>query len=151
MIDWLIDWWIGRRNPRRRYRRKRTVRAAKWLLVGIAILALLGLILWAVWRVPQLLYAYVPDAKDRATVEATTRSGLIAALAGLAALGSLAVTNRTYRLSQQGQLTDRYSKAIEQLGQRSSTFDWAVSMRWNASRWIPNETIGPSSRSSAPS
>jgi hypothetical protein len=71
---------------------------------------------WVVWRIPQLLYAYVPEAKDRAAVEATTRTGLIAGLAGLAALGSLAVTNRTYRLSQQSQLTDRYSKAIEQLG-----------------------------------
>ena len=76
---------------------------------------LLALIVWVIWRIPQLLYAYVPEAKDRAAVEATTRTGLIAALAGLAALGSLAVTNRTYHLSQQGQLTDRYSKAIEQL------------------------------------
>jgi hypothetical protein len=77
---------------------------------------LLGFVVWAVWRIPQLLYAYVPDAKERAAVEATTRTGLIAGLAGLAALGSLAMANRTYRLSQQSQLTERYSKAIEQLG-----------------------------------
>jgi hypothetical protein len=31
-------------------------------------------------------------------------------------LGSLAITTRTYRLTQQGQITDRYSKAVEQLG-----------------------------------
>jgi hypothetical protein len=38
------------------------------------------------------------------------------ALAGLAALGSLAIAARTYRLTQQGQITDRYTKAIEQMG-----------------------------------
>ncbi|MGD9529055.1 pentapeptide repeat-containing protein [Pseudonocardia sp.] len=65
---------------------------------------------------PQALYGYVPDPANRAGVEATTRTGMIAGLAGLAALGSLALTTRTYRLAQQGQLTDRYTKAVEQLG-----------------------------------
>ena len=41
---------------------------------------------------------------------------MIAGLAGLAALGSLALTTRTYRLTQQGQFADRYTKAIAQLG-----------------------------------
>ena len=34
----------------------------------------------------------------------------------LAALGSLAMATRTYRLTQQGQITDRHTKAIQQLG-----------------------------------
>lgn len=65
---------------------------------------------------PQTLYAYVPEPKDRANVEASTRTGMIAGLAGLAAVGSLALTTRTYRLTQQGQFADRYTKAIAQLG-----------------------------------
>lgn len=80
---------------------------------GAGLLVLLG---WAVWRVPQALYTDVLDPKDRATVEASTRNGLLAAFAGLAALGSLVLTNLTYRLSQQGQLADRYTRAIAQLG-----------------------------------
>jgi len=56
------------------------------------------------------------DPKDRAAAEASTRTGLIAGLAGLGALGSLAIATRTYRLTQQGQITDRYTRAIEQLG-----------------------------------
>jgi hypothetical protein len=89
--------------------------------VGYAALGLAGLvglvgIVLLVWRVPPALYAYVPDPKDRAAAEALTRTGLIAGLAGLGALGSLAIATRTYRLTQQGQITDRYTKAIEQLG-----------------------------------
>jgi hypothetical protein len=44
------------------------------------------------------------------------RTAFVAGLAGLAALGSLAIATRTYRLTQQGQITDRYTRAIEQLG-----------------------------------
>ena len=89
--------------------------------VGYAALGLAGLvglvgIVLLIWRVPPALYAYVPDPKDRAAAEASTRTGLIAGLAGLGALGSLAIATRTYRLTQQGQITDRYTKAIEQLG-----------------------------------
>ena len=87
-----------------------------WAVGGVGAAGLLVLVGWVVWRVPQALYAYVPEPKDRATAEASTRTGMIAGLAGLAALGSLALTTRTYRLTQQGQLTDRYTKAIDQLG-----------------------------------
>jgi hypothetical protein len=76
--------------------------------VGCAALGLAGLvglvgIVLLIWRVPPALYAYVPDPKDRAAAEASTRTGLIAGLAGLGALGSLAIATRTYRLTQQGQ------------------------------------------------
>jgi hypothetical protein len=96
--------------------RRKAVRVAAWGLAGLGVVVLLALVAWLVWKVPPALYAYVPDPKDRANAEASTRIGIITGLAGLAALGSLAMTTRTYRLTQQGQLTDRYTKAIEQLG-----------------------------------
>jgi hypothetical protein len=92
------------------------LRVMLWVFAVVGLAGLLVLVVWAVWRVPQALYTYVPEPKDRASVEASTRTGMIAGLAGLAALGSLALTTRTYRLTQQGQLTDRYTKAIAQLG-----------------------------------
>jgi hypothetical protein len=86
-----------------------------WALVGP--IALAGIIL-AVWKLPSLLYGDVSQATAEARLQATSgfRTALIAGLAGLAALGSLVMASRTYRLTQQGQITDRYTKAIEQLG-----------------------------------
>jgi uncharacterized membrane-anchored protein len=95
---------------------RHALRIMLWVVAVVVAAGLLVLVMWAVWRVPQVLYAYVPEPKDRTSVEASTRTGMIAGLAGLAALGSLALTTRTYRLTQQGQLTDRYTKAIAQLG-----------------------------------
>jgi hypothetical protein len=78
---------------------------------------LAGIIL-AVWKLPSLLYGDVTQASADARLQAASgfRTAFVAGLAGLAALGSLAIANRTYRLTQQGQITDRYTKAIEQLG-----------------------------------
>jgi hypothetical protein len=86
-----------------------------WALVGLAALA--GIIL-AVWKLPSLLYGDVTEASADARLQAASsfRTALVAGLAGLAALGSLAMATRTYRLTQQGHITDRYTKAIEQLG-----------------------------------
>jgi hypothetical protein len=100
----------------RRGEAQRVIAALLYVLAGGVAAGLFVLVAWTVWEVPQALYSYVPDAKDRADVEASTRTGVIAGLAGFAALGSLAVTTRTFRLTQQGQLTERYTKAIAQLG-----------------------------------
>jgi hypothetical protein len=81
-------------------------------------MVVLGGLIWAVWKLPPLLYGDVGKASPDARLQAASsfRTALVAGLAGLAALGSLAMASRTYRLSQQGQLTERYTKAIEQLG-----------------------------------
>jgi hypothetical protein len=83
------------------------------VLVGLVGLSVVVLLLW--WA-PSALYKTVGNEPARVGAEASTRTGLIAGLAGLGALASLVIATRTYRLTQQGQITDRYTKAIEQLG-----------------------------------
>jgi membrane protein implicated in regulation of membrane protease activity len=91
-----------------------------WVLALVCLLgiAALAAIIVAVWKLPSLLYGDVTQASPDARLQAASgfRTAFVAGLAGLAALGSLAMASRTYRLTQQGQITDRYTKAIEQLG-----------------------------------
>ena len=95
---------VGRRRP-------------LWIWALACLLGLAGIIL-VVWKLPSLLYGDVSKASADARLQAASgfRTALVAGLAGLAALGSLAMATRTYRLTQQGQITDRYTKAIDQLG-----------------------------------
>lgn len=112
-VVWRVPRALGRWGRRRG---RQALRVMLWVFAVVAVTGLLSAVGWAFWWVPQVLYTDVPDPKDRATVEASTRNGMLATLAGVAALGSLVLTNRTYRLSQQGQLADRYTRAIAQLG-----------------------------------
>jgi hypothetical protein len=56
------------------------------------------------------------SAKERADVIDATRRTLLQAAAGLLAVGALVYTARTYLLVRDGQLTDRFTRAVEQLG-----------------------------------
>ncbi|MDP9412487.1 MAG: pentapeptide repeat-containing protein [Actinomycetota bacterium] len=105
-------------------------------LTALAIIALLCLVVLAVWLVPPLLYkeANGADANSVLAAIVATRTALIAALAGLAAFASLLLTARTVqisqrtleansrsqeaalRLQQESILTERYTKAVDQLG-----------------------------------
>jgi uncharacterized protein YjbI with pentapeptide repeats len=89
-----------------------------WILALLCLAILAVVIILAVWKLPSLLYGDVSRASPDARLQAASsfRTAFVAGLAGLAALGSLAMANRTYRLTQQGQITERYTKAIEQLG-----------------------------------
>jgi len=80
------------------------------LLAGVAAVLV-------VWPLPSLLTRHPRvDAAARHTAITNTRTGLVATLAVLGAGVGLAYTARTYRLSREGHLTDRYTKAVEQLG-----------------------------------
>jgi hypothetical protein len=95
-------------------------------LLCLAILIAAAAIILAVWKLPSLLYGDVSRASPDARLQAGSsfRTAFVAGLAGLAALGSLTIANRTYRLTQQGQITDRYTKAIEQLGSEQRPVSW---------------------------
>jgi hypothetical protein len=80
----------------------------QWRPWVIAVLVVLFAMIW--WLIPPLLYRHTatgPEARLKAITD--TRTALLAGLIGLGAL-------LTFQLNSRGQMTDRYTKAIDQLG-----------------------------------
>jgi Pentapeptide repeats (8 copies) len=89
------------------------------LVVSAGILTGLLVLVAVVWPLPELLTRYPTaglTAAERLKAVNDVRSTLIASLVGMAAIASLLLGLRTYRLSRSGQYTDRYSRAVDQLG-----------------------------------
>jgi Pentapeptide repeats (8 copies) len=91
----------------------------RWL-VGIAVVVLAAAILWALF-VPLadwLAHHDVGPVKGalHETAVDNARGRLLTLVAGLFAAGALVFTALNFNLSREGQVTDRYTKAIEQLG-----------------------------------
>src|ERR1700740_602633 len=86
-------------------------------LSTIAVAALLIL-----WRIPKLQVSSYKrrfpelSAADLLSGENDFRATLAQVLGGTAVLAGLYFTGETFRLQQEGQLTDRINKAVEQLG-----------------------------------
>jgi uncharacterized protein YjbI with pentapeptide repeats len=100
----------------------------RWL-AGIAAVVLAAAIVWALfvpladWLARQDVGSAKPALVQ--TARDAARGRLLTLLAGLFAAGALAFTGlnfrlsrRTFELTEQGQVTDRYTKAIEQLGSK---------------------------------
>jgi hypothetical protein len=105
--SWLLQWLWQRR----------------WWIA----LATLFILVW--WLVPPLLYRHTGTANDAKLKAITdTRTALFAGLIGVGALLTFwlnsrvyRITARTFEVTEQGQITERYSKAIEQLGDDALT------------------------------
>ncbi|HEY6739282.1 MAG TPA: pentapeptide repeat-containing protein [Actinopolymorphaceae bacterium] len=107
-----LEWW-----------RRHVDALAENTVVRGAALVLAGLILsvLVLWALPALLTrAPAVSGAEAHKAIADARTGLVAYVVALGALGTLAYTVRTYRLTRRGQLADRYTKAIEQLGAPAS-------------------------------
>ena len=98
----------------------------RWL-VGIAAVVLAAAIAWAVFvPVPDWLASHDVGSAKPALVQTArdaARGRLLTLVAGLFAAGApvftalnFTLSRRTFELNEQGQVTDRYTKAIEQLG-----------------------------------
>jgi Pentapeptide repeats (8 copies) len=95
-------------------------RSRWWLLwlglgVGLAVAAF-G---WLLWRGPAWVYRGAwprLTAAEQVTATGQFRIALIQVAAAAGAVVALAYTARTYRLANRGQLTERFSKALERLG-----------------------------------
>ena len=94
-------------------------RSIRWL-VGIAAIVLALAIVWAlfVWAPDWLAHHDVGSARGPLlqTARDAARGRLLTLVAGLFAAGALWFTARNFTLSREGQVTDRYTKAITQLG-----------------------------------
>lgn len=140
-LDWRrfkIDWKVARngsvpksfsrvRNSGRGVVIAMTIRTwppARWLLASCLVaLAIGGLLLLAIWVVPAALVgpsrSGLSDA-DRLRALNDVRSPLVTVVGGLllfagAAIGAV-LTARTIRVNREGQLTERFSRAVDQLG-----------------------------------
>ena len=88
-------------------------RGQKWWL-GTLLLIVFAL-LW--WLLPLALYRHTgsdPESKLQAVTD--TRAAFLAGLVGLGALLTFWVNRRTLHVTEQGHVTDRYTKAVGQLG-----------------------------------
>ncbi|MEU1466086.1 hypothetical protein ABZ467_36775 [Streptomyces sp. NPDC005727] len=92
-------------------------KSQKWVWGTLVALAGIGAVGVALWQVPWWLDAhYLPDiTQPQATAVTGVRTALLAMGAGgLAAVGIL-YTHRTLHQNREGQVTDRYTKAISQI------------------------------------
>lgn len=89
-----------------------------------AVMLVAGFV-WLWWQAVPALYRTAGGGSDAANARlsavTTTRAALLVGFVGLGALGTFWLNSRVYRITERGQVTDRYSKAIEQLG--SPTLD----------------------------
>jgi Pentapeptide repeats (8 copies) len=94
----------------------------RWWIALVALFVALFILVWLL--VPPLLYRHSGtdnEAKLKAITD--TRTALLAGLIGVGALLTFWLNSRVYRITaqtlqvtEQGQITERYTKAIEQLG-----------------------------------
>jgi hypothetical protein len=89
------------------------------ILVGLGILLLLFTLWGILWKLPQwyALSWELKDTKDIVKLEADTRTSLVQIVGGLFILVGLFFTAKTWHTTQEGQITERFTKAINQLGE----------------------------------
>ena len=103
-------------------------RRPRWLwsrAVGLVLLALAAVALGVLveWTLPALLTRHPSrgmTAAERLKAANDVRAPLVGFLVALGAAGTLWFTARTYRLNQDGHVTDRYTSAVGQLGDDSA-------------------------------
>lgn len=123
VLGGLVLWWLSgirhgdRAQGRQRGNSERLIEVFAWLLTPVWT-ALILFVLYIMWRVGNRLIELGPGEDLR--WYALGFVGLVTALAALfsapLALIRVATTERQTRTAEQGHMTDRISKAVEQLG-----------------------------------
>ncbi|MFN8497619.1 MAG: pentapeptide repeat-containing protein [Anaerolineae bacterium] len=121
VVQWLIQSHLELlRNYRDRFLEQFSIPALFGL--GVLLLAIVALVpLWRQWR--HVSAAVDLDTKDTFTLQNALLTALIQAIGGLVLISGLFFTwqqlgntQEQLRLTQESQITDRYTKAVEQLG-----------------------------------
>ena len=98
-----------------RVTRLRSHPGARAILAGALFAFILVLSIWTLPAVLNRQPSTGMSSAERINAVNTTRAALVTLLAASAAMGTLIYTVRTFALNRMGQVTDRYSKAVEQL------------------------------------
>jgi hypothetical protein len=81
----------------------------------VLVVALVALVVkWA----PEWLATGHLSGKDQAEEIGRVRTALLATLAGFIAVVTLVFTGLSYRLNRSGQITERFTRAVDQLGSK---------------------------------
>ena len=109
-----LRWW--RRRP---WRRAGRVARRGWvpILVAGTVIVLTGLVLFAPSRlVAHDTTARMLTADQQAVATSDARTALLQAVAGLLLIAGASATWRQVRISREGQVTERFTRAVDQLG-----------------------------------
>jgi hypothetical protein len=109
----------GRRLWRSRpWRRVRTVARWGWLVLGLAgMLVLVGMVLFAPrWMVAQDTETSGLSAEQYGKAISDARTAVLQAVGGLLLAAGAIATWRQVRISREGQITERFTRAVDQLG-----------------------------------
>jgi uncharacterized protein YjbI with pentapeptide repeats len=80
-----------------------------WAIIGVAGIAGLVLYGWMLWKLPDRMHLHGAQDRYNARLLVISAGGAFAVVAGLL------YTARSYRLSRRGQITDRFTNALQQL------------------------------------
>ena len=92
-------------------------------VLALVLIVLVGLGALVLWILPSALTGHPSHgmtAAERLKAANDARSALVAFLIGVGAAGTLWFTARTYKLNREGHVTDRFTKAVGQLGDEAS-------------------------------
>jgi hypothetical protein len=110
-LAWFIPRSVAWRSTLARFVHENPV-----FVIALLISLLIPCFWLLLWKLPQWQVAAVPEMKDRIDLESKARQTMAQILGGAALLVGLYFTSQTLRTTQEGQITDRFTKAITQLG-----------------------------------
>ncbi len=105
----------GPLRPEEREWRRSIAGKGRWILAALLGLLAMGFLFYAV-PLAIVTAGDVPNAPRRLELRNDVRGSIAQLLAGIVLAGGLVFTARTVRATREAQITDRFSKAIEHLG-----------------------------------